>query len=161
MKTERAIFASGCFWGTEFYMKKAEGVISTAPGYIGGTLENPTYKDVCTGRTGHAEAVEVIYDPEKISYSDLAKLFFETHEPGQVDGQGPDIGPQYRSGIFYLNGEQKQTAEELIQQLKDKGYKVVTEVTEATKFYPAEDYHHNYYGKNGQSPYCHRYVKKF
>lgn len=161
MATEKGIFASGCFWGTEFYFKKLPGVISTQPGYIGGRLENPSYKDVCTGRTGHAEAVEVIFDPALTSYRDVTKLFFETHDPGQMNGQGPDIGTQYRSGIFYLNDAQKEIAEELIKTLKDNGYKVVTEVTAASEFYPAETYHHDYYGKNGQSPYCHRYIKKF
>ena len=161
MSTERAIFASGCFWGTDFYLQKADGVISTAAGFIAGTTENPTYKEVCTGRTGHAEAVEVIYDPAKISYEALTKLFFETHDPGQKDGQGPDIGTQYRSGIFYLNDDQKQIAEKLVQELKDKGHKVVTEITPATTFYKAEDYHQDYYKNSGGSPYCHRYIKKF
>ena len=161
MTTERAIFASGCFWGTEFYFQKVDGVISTAPGYIGGTKENPTYKEVCTGRTGHAEAVEVIYDPSKTSYRELAKLFFETHDLSQVNRQGPDIGTQYRTEIFYLNDEQKQIAEELIATLKEKNFQVVTKVTPSTEFYKAEDYHHQYYTKGGGSPYCHRYIKKF
>lgn len=161
MSTERAIFASGCFWGTEYYFEKANGVISTMPGYIGGTKENPTYKEVCTGKTGHAEATEVIYDNTKTSYRELAKLFFETHDPGQVDRQGPDIGTQYRTEIFYLNDEQKQIAEELIKELKEKNYEVVTKVTPASTFYKAEDYHQHYYTKGGGSPYCHRYIKKF
>ena len=161
MNTDRAIFASGCFWGTEYYFQRVDGVISTAPGYIGGNKENPTYKEVCTGRTGHAEAVEVIFDPSKTSYRELTKLFFETHDQGQINRQGPDIGTQYRSGIFYLNDEQKDIAEELIKELKDKNYKVATEVTQAGPFYKAEDYHHQYYTKGGGSPYCHRYIKKF
>jgi peptide methionine sulfoxide reductase msrA/msrB len=157
----RAIFASGCFWGTEFYLQKAKGVISTTAGYTGGSKENPTYKEVCTGRTGHAEAVEVIFDPAVISYEDLAKLFFETHDPGQVDGQGPDIGTQYRSGIFYLDDEQQATAEKLITELRGLGYKVVTEVTKAGKFYEAEGYHQDYYDNKHGNPYCHIYRKKF
>jgi peptide methionine sulfoxide reductase msrA/msrB len=161
MNTDRAIFASGCFWGTEYYFQKVDGVISTAPGYIGGNKENPTYKEVCTGRTGHAEAVEVIFDPSKTSYRELTKLFFETHDQGQVNRQGPDIGTQYRSGIFYLTDEQKNISEELIRELKDKNYTVATEVTQAGPFYKAEDYHHQYYTKGGGSPYCHRYIKKF
>ena len=161
MNTARAIFASGCFWGTEYYFQKAAGVISTAPGFIGGDKENPTYREVCTGRTGHAEAVEVIYDPEKTSYKDLTKLFFETHDPSQVNRQGPDVGTQYRTEIFYLDEEQKTIAEELIQELKNKNFTVVTPVTKATTFYSAEDYHHQYYTKGGGSPYCHRYIKKF
>lgn len=161
LKTDTAIFASGCFWGTEYYMQQAKGVISTEVGYSGGTKENPGYKEVSSGRTGHAESVMVVYDPSKTSYEDLAKLFFETHDPGQKDGQGPDIGNQYRSAIFYRNEEQKAAAEKLIKALKDKGYKVVTELTPAGKFWKAEDYHQDYYKNSGGSPYCHIYKKKF
>jgi peptide methionine sulfoxide reductase msrA/msrB len=161
VKTERAIFASGCFWGTEYFLKQAKGVISTASGYIGGHKDNPTYEQVCTGRTGHAEAVEVIFDPSIISYEAVAKLFFETHDPGQKDRQGPDIGNQYRSGIFYTSEEQKKAAEKLIETLREKGHKVVTEITPATTFWKAEGYHQDYYNKGGGSPYCHRYVSKF
>ncbi|MGZ5245062.1 MAG: bifunctional methionine sulfoxide reductase B/A protein [Bacteroidia bacterium] len=161
VKTERAIFASGCFWGTQYMMDKKEGVISSTVGYIGGHTENPTYKQVCTGTTGHAEALEVIFDPKKVSYEELTKLFFETHDQSQVNRQGPDIGEQYRSGIFYVNDEQKKIAEKVIKELKDKGYEVATEVTKATTFYKAEDYHQNYYVKGGGTPYCHAYEKKF
>ena len=161
MNTEKAIFASGCFWGTEYYFQKADGVLSTTVGYAGGTTENPTYEQVSTGRTGHAEATEVTYDPAKTSYENLVKLFYETHDPGQLNGQGPDIGTQYRSGIFYLNDEQKAIAEKLTEQLKNKGYKVVTEITKAGPFYKAENYHQDYYMHNGGSPYCHSYTKKF
>ncbi|MFL5729177.1 MAG: peptide-methionine (S)-S-oxide reductase MsrA, partial [Cytophagaceae bacterium] len=161
VKTDTAIFASGCFWGTEYYLQQAKGVISTDVGYTGGTKENPTYKEVCTGRTGHAEAVQVIFDPSKTSYEELAKLFFETHDPTQRNGQGPDIGTQYRSAIFYRNEEQKKTAEALIATLKKKGYDVATEVTKAGTFWKGENYHQNYYENNGSSPYCHIYKKKF
>jgi peptide methionine sulfoxide reductase msrA/msrB len=161
MNTQTAIFASGCFWGTEYYFQKAEGVISTTVGFIGGSTENPTYEQVCTGRTGHAEATEVTYDPTKTSYENMVKLFYETHDPGQMNGQGPDIGTQYRSGIFYLNEEQKAIAEKLTEQLKGKGHKVVTEITKAGPFYKAENYHQMYYSKGGGSPYCHKYIKKF
>ncbi len=153
----RAIFASGCFWGTEYYMQKAPGVISTTVGFTGGHVDHPTYKQVCTGRTGHAESVEIVYDPSKTSYEKLTKLFFETHDFTQLNRQGPDIGKQYRSAIFYLNEEQKQTAERLVQELRKMGYSVKTEITPAGPFWPAEDYHQDYYKNNGKTPYCHIY----
>jgi peptide methionine sulfoxide reductase msrA/msrB len=156
-KTERALFASGCFWGTEYYLQRAPGVISTTVGFTGGHVAHPTYKQVCTGQTGHAETVEVVYDPAKTSYEKLAKLFFETHDFTQWHRQGPDIGPQYRSAIFYLNDEQKQTAERLVRELRKMGYAVKTEVTRAGPFWPAEDYHQDYYNKTGKTPYCHIY----
>jgi len=159
---ERALFASGCFWGTEYYMQKAEGVISTSVGYTGGHVPNPTYRQVCSGTTGHAETVEVVYDPTKTDFETLARLFFETHDPTQVNRQGPDIGEQYRSGIFYLNDEQKEIALKLKAELEDKGYDVATEITKATEFYPEQqEYHHDYYDKKGGTPYCHAYTKRF
>jgi peptide methionine sulfoxide reductase msrA/msrB len=157
----KAIFASGCFWGTEYYFNKAPGVISTTVGYTGGHVDNPTYKQVCTDRTGHAEAVEVTYDPEVISYEQLAKLFFETHDFTQLNRQGPDIGTQYRTEIFYLDEEQKETATQLIQTLKTKRHNVKTKVTKADKFWPAEEYHQDYYDKTKKLPYCHVYRKIF
>ena len=161
MKT--AIFASGCFWGTEYYFEKATGVISTQVGYIGGTKDNPTYKEVCSGTTGHAEAVKVMYDPSVTDYETLCKLFFETHDPTQVNRQGPDIGEQYRTEIFYLDEEQKEMAEKLIGQLEADGLKVATALTNATAltFWDGEDYHEHYYAKKGGSPYCHIYTKRF
>ncbi len=161
MSTARAIFASGCFWGTEYYFQRAKGVRSTTVGYIGGHKDKPTYKEVCTGRTGHAEATEIVYDPEQTTYEELARLFFETHDPTQVDRQGPDIGTQYRTEIFYLDDEQKAIAEKLIGLLKDKGYNIATKVTKATTFWPAEDYHQDYYNYTGKTPYCHFYTKRF
>ena len=161
-ESARAIFASGCFWGTEYYMQKADGVIETTVGYAGGDVPNPTYRQVCSGNTGHAEAVEVVYDPRKTDYETLCKLFFETHDPTQRNGQGPDIGPQYRSAIFYLNEEQKATAEKLKAQLEEQGYDVATEITEATEFYPEqEEYHQDFYQKRGGTPYCHAYTARF
>lgn len=157
----RAIFAGGCFWGVEYFFQKAPGVLKTTVGYIGGRTANPTYKQVCYENTGHAEAMEVLFDPTKTNFETLAKLFFETHDPTQKNRQGPDIGDQYRSGVFYLDDEQKAIAEKLIGQLKDKGLNVVTEVTKATTFYPAEDYHQQYYEKKGSLPYCHAYTKRF
>ena len=160
-KTERAIFASGCFWGTEYHFQRARGVLSTTVGYTGGHLSNPTYKQVCSGTTGHAEAVEVIFDPAKTSYEELVKLFFETHDPSQVNRQGPDIGTQFRTEIFYLNEKQKKTAEKLIKVLETKGYSVVTKLTKASVFWKAEDFHQDYYQKKNGTPYCHIYKKKF
>ena len=160
-RTERAIFASGCFWGTEYYLQKAPGVLSTTVGYTGGHVDNPTYKQVCTDKTGHAEAVEVTYDPSKTSYEQLARLFFETHDFTQLNRQGPDIGTQYRSAIFYLDEKQKQIATSLVQTLKKKGFDVKTEITAAGKFWPAEQYHQDYYKNNGKTPYCHVYRKIF
>jgi peptide methionine sulfoxide reductase msrA/msrB len=154
-QTARAIFASGCFWGTEYHMQRVPGVISTTVGYTGGHVDHPTYEQVCTDRTGHAEAVEVLYDPSKTDYEQLAKLFFETHDFTQLNRQGPDIGRQYRSAIFYVNEEQKQIAERLVQRLRQMGYDVKTEITPAGKFWPAERYHQDYYNKTGGSPYCH------
>ncbi len=160
-KTETAIFASGCFWGTQYHFSKKEGVISTKVGYTGGTVENVSYEEVCTGTTGHAEAVKVVFDPSIVSYKELTKLYFETHDPTQVDRQGPDIGTQYRTEIFYTGQEQKKVAEELISILKNKGMDVVTKVTKAGKFWEAEKYHQNYYKKKGGTPYCHIYKKLF
>lgn len=159
--TDTAIFASGCFWGVEYYFMKEEGVISTTVGYTGGHVSNPTYEQVCTGTTGHAEAVMVVFDPSKTNFKTLAKLYFETHDPTQINRQGPDIGHQYRSAVFYNSKEQKSVAEELIAMLKGKGFQVVTELVPASKFWKAEDYHQEYYRKNGDTPYCHIYTKRF
>lgn len=158
---ETAIFAGGCFWGVEYYMKKIPGVLSVESGYIGGHKENPTYEEVCRKNTGHAEAVRIVFDKKKTDYETLAKTFFEIHDPTQKNGQGPDIGEQYRSEVFYTNDKQKEITEKLIQQLRDRGYKVVTAVTPATKFWEAEDYHQNYYNRKGSLPYCHGYTKRF
>jgi peptide methionine sulfoxide reductase msrA/msrB len=156
-----AIFAGGCFWGVEYFMQKTEGVVSVTSGFTGGHVKNPSYREVCTGTTGHAEAVKIIYDPDKTSYEKLLRLFLEIHDPTQIGGQGPDLGEQYRSEIFWLNEGQKKIAEKLIGILKDKGIKVVTEITQASEFFDAEDYHQDYYFKNGKVPYCHGYTKRF
>lgn len=156
-----AIFAGGCFWGVEYFLQKSPGVISVTSGFIGGHVRNPSYKQVCTGTTGHAEAVKIIYDPEKTSYDKLLRLFLEIHDPTQVGGQGPDLGDQYRSEIFYLNDDQKKTAEKDLEILKEKGFKIATKITRASEFYQAEDYHQDYYFRNGKMPYCHGYTKRF
>lgn len=158
---EKAILASGCFWGTEYFLQRIDGVISTTVGYTGGHVENPTYEQVCTKRTGHYEATEVVFDPSVTDYETVLRMFFETHDPTQRNGQGPDIGPQYRSAVFYLNEAQKATAEMLIGLLKAKGYDVATEVLPAAVFYPAENYHQDYYNHKGSTPYCHGYRPLF
>lgn len=159
--TETAYFAGGCFWGVEHLMQQQDGVISVESGYMGGKTDNPTYEQVCSHRTGHAEVVKVVFDPSKISYLDVAKLFFEIHDPTQEGGQGPDIGNQYRSEIFYTSLQQKATAERLIKMLRQKGYDVVTDVTPAATFWEAEKYHQDYYERKGTQPYCHKYTKRF
>lgn len=158
---EKAYFAGGCFWGVEHLLKQSEGVISTRVGYMGGRTKNPTYKQVCYENTGHAEVVEVVFDPKQTSYETLARLFFEIHDPTQINRQGPDIGDQYRSAVFYTNNEQKETAEKLIALLKGKGYNPVTEIVPADTFWVAEDYHQDYYDNTGKQPYCHIYQKRF
>lgn len=155
VKYGRAIFAGGCFWGVEYWFQKVPGVLKVTSGYSGGTKPNPTYQQVCSHTTGHAEAVEVLYDPVRVSYEALAKLFFEIHDPTQVDRQGPDVGDQYRSEIFTTSDEQREIAEKLIAQLRARGLKIATEVTPAPQFWPAEEYHQDYYAKTGKQPYCH------
>lgn len=159
--TDTAIFAGGCFWGVEYYMQKIKGVISTEVGYTGGKTDHPGYKEVCTGKTGHYEAIEVVFDPGITTYEDVAKMFFETHDPTQWNHQGPDWGEQYRSAVFYRDEAQKEITEKLIAQLKQKGFRVVTELIPATTFWKAEDYHQDYYEHKGDTPYCHGYVKRF
>lgn len=158
---EQAIFAGGCFWGVEYYLRQAKGVISTSAGYTGGQKDNPTYKEVCSKRTDHAEAVEVIFDPAETSYENLVKLFLEIHDPTQVNRQGPDIGNQYRSEIFYLDNSQKEIVERVLGTLKEKGYRIATRVTRATTFWKAEEYHQDYYRKTGSAPYCHVHTEHF
>ncbi|MEW6008786.1 MAG: bifunctional methionine sulfoxide reductase B/A protein [Candidatus Omnitrophota bacterium] len=149
---EKAIFAAGCFWGVEAEFRKIEGVVSTTVGYTGGHFKNPTYEDVCSGKTGHAEAVEVTYQPSKISYEQLVDVFWNIHDPTTLNKQGPDVGAQYRSAIFYINNQQKKAAllsKERLEKSKKFKEPIVTEITQATEFYPAEEYHQRYYEKHG------------
>lgn len=156
--TDTATFANGCFWCTEAIFEQLDGVISATSGYTGGTVANPTYKQVCTGETGHAEALQIVYDPKKISFDELLEVFWETHDPTTLNRQGNDVGTQYRSGIFYHNEEQKQKAEKYKEKLDKSGAfdnPIVTEITPFTKFYSAEDYHQQYFENNeGANPYC-------
>ncbi|MEA2498627.1 MAG: peptide-methionine (S)-S-oxide reductase [Actinomycetota bacterium] len=155
MTEKKATFGAGCFWGVEAAYRQIQGVLSTRVGYLGGTYENPTYHDVCTGKTGHAEVVEVTYDPERVSYDDLLKVFWENHDPTTKDRQGPDVGTQYRSAIFVHDDAQRELAASSKEKLDASGQlrrPVVTEITQASTFYEAEDYHQQYLKKRGLSP---------
>lgn len=157
----QAVFASGCFWGTEYFLARVPGVIKTLVGYSGGQTQNPTYEAVCSGTTGHVECVQVTYDPKVVSYETLAKIFFETHDFTQMDGQGPDRGSQYLSVLFYADEQEKRVAEGLLTNLRSKGFEVATKLHQAATFWPGEAYHRDYYERRGEVPYCHRYKKIF
>lgn len=161
LEKKKALFASGCFWGTEYYFAKASGVLSTEVGYAGGTLEQPSYEAVCKGNTGHLECVEVTYDPRRTNFETLAKLFFETHDFSQEDGQGPDIGAQYLSAIFVRDDDERKIAEDLVARLRSKGHFVATQIRPKATFWKAENYHQKYYFRNAKTPYCHVYRKIF
>ncbi|AYD48068.1 peptide-methionine (S)-S-oxide reductase MsrA [Arachidicoccus soli] len=159
-KLDTATFALGCFWCTEAKFKELQGVVKVTSGFSGGHTVNPTYEEVCTGTTGHAEACNIIYDPKQISYAELLQVFFTTHDPTQLNRQGNDIGTQYRSAIFYHNAAQKQASEYYIKRLnQEKAYPrpIVTQVVPFTVFYKAEGYHQDYFSRNGNQPYC-KYV---
>ena len=161
--TKVAYFAGGCFWGVEYHFEKQNGVIAAVSGYMGGRTENPTYHDVCYKNTGHLEVVKIEYDPSKISYEALAKLFFEIHDPTQKNGQGPDIGEQYLSAVFVNDQEEEQIVKKLITQLAKNKYFASTKILDAktNQFYKAEEYHQDYYEKHSKQPYCHSYTKRF
>jgi peptide-methionine (S)-S-oxide reductase len=151
---EKATFGAGCFWHVEEAFRHLRGVLSTTVGYTGGTLKNPTYEDVCTDKTGHAEVVELTYEPEKITYEQLLNVFWDIHDPTIQNRQGPDVGTQYRSAIFYHSPGQKTIAEQSKKNLEQSGKyrkKIVTEITQATLFYPAEEYHQRYLEKHGMA----------
>jgi len=152
--TEKATFGAGCFWGVEAAFRKVKGVVSTTVGYSGGSSKNPTYKDVCSGRTGHAEVVQVEYDPSKTSYEELLNVFWGVHDPTQMNRQGPDVGTQYRSAIFFYNAEQEAAAKAAKAHLEKSGrYRkpIVTEIIPASEFYMAEEYHQQYFEKHGMT----------
>jgi len=157
MELALATFGNGCFWCTEAIFQQLKGVQSVKPGYSGGHVKNPSYREVCTGKTGHAEVIQITFDPKEISYIDLLQVFFETHDPTTLNRQGADVGTQYRSAIFFHTESQQQQAEAFIRELENqKAFKdpIVTEVTAMDTFYPAEDYHQNYFNDNQQQPYC-------
>lgn len=157
MNMETATFAGGCFWCTEAVFQRLQGVEKIVSGYTGGTIKNPAYREVCTGRTGHAEAVQILFDPKQISFETLLEVFFATHDPTTPNRQGNDIGTQYRSAVFYHNEVQKETAEKYIASLEqNKVFEntIVTEVTPFTVFYKAEEEHQNYYNDNAEQPFC-------
>lgn len=157
MNTETATLGAGCFWCVEAVFQELEGVLSVSSGYMGGTVKNPTYKEVCTGTTGHAEVARIIFDPEKISFSEILEVFWMTHDPTTLNRQGADVGTQYRSVIFYHSEAQRQEAERLKKALDESGAwdnPIVTEISPVVEYYEAEDYHQNYYAENGEASYC-------
>jgi len=158
---KKAYFAGGCFWGVEYHLEKLPGVKSVVSGFMGGYVKDPSYRQVVLTRTGHVETVEVVYDPKKISFETLAKNFFEIHDFTQTNGQGPDIGTQYLSVVFYNDVKEKAEVEKLVSILSKKGYKVATTIKKADTFYAAEGYHQDYYKRSGKLPYCHSYTKVF
>jgi len=162
VKTDTATFGTGCFWCTEAIFQDLEGVLKVTSGYSGGSVENPTYKEVCEGNTGHAEVIQIIYDPSKITFDELLEAFWQSHDPTTLNRQGNDVGPQYRSVIFYHNDEQKAKAEKYKVELdKSKAFDnpIVTEISPFSKFYVAENYHQDYYNNNGSQPYCYYVIR--
>ena len=158
---KEAFFAGGGVWGVEHLLEKVPGVLRAESGYMGGSLRSPSYRQVVSGTTGHAETVRVVYDPTKVDYRTLAKTFFEIHDPSQKDRQGPDVGTQYRSAVFVGDAEEEQIVFELVELLRKKGYSVVSQVQPAGIFWPAEEYHQDYYKKTGKAPYCHAHTERF
>lgn len=160
--TDTATLGTGCFWCTEAIFQQLKGVLKATSGYSGGEQSNPTYKDVSTGTTGHAEVIQVVYDPAEITFDELLEVFWQTHDPTTLNRQGNDVGPQYRSVIFYHNDEQKEKAEKYKKELNESGAfakPIVTEISPYTAFYKAEDYHQDYYNNNGSQPYCYYVIR--
>lgn len=161
-KIDTATLGTGCFWCTEAVFQQLKGVLKVTSGYSGGSEVNPTYKDVSTGTTGHAEVIQIVFDPAELSFDDLLEVFWQTHDPTTLNRQGNDIGPQYRSAIFYHNAEQKEKAEKYRKELNESGAwdkPIVTEISPYTAFYKAEDYHQDYYNNNGSQPYCYYVIR--
>ena len=172
MNLQKITLGNGCFWCTEAVFQSVKGVVSVTSGYMGGQIKNPTYREVCTGKTGHAEVLDIEYDADQVSLDELLLIFFKTHDPTTLNRQGNDVGTQYRSAIFYYNDEQKLQAEAMIKRLTDEkiySKPIVTEITSAGEFYKAEDYHQDYFNSNPHNPYCavviqpklHKFAKEF
>lgn len=161
LDTEEAIVAGGCFWGVEYYLNLLPGVLKVEVGYTGGKVTNPSYQQVCSGNTGHYEAVRIIFDTAITDYATVLKRFFEIHDPTQLNGQGPDMGQQYQSAVFFYNPSQEDMAKQLLQRLGDHGYRTVTKLLPVMPFWPAEEYHQGYYAKNNKEPYCHQPISRF
>ena len=162
MKTDTATFANGCFWCTEAIFQQLKGVLQVTSGYTGGTVKNPSYEAVCSGKTGHAECLQIVYDPALISFDELLEVFWETHDPTTLNRQGNDVGTQYRSAVFYHNATQQQTASKYKDQLNASGAfsaPIVTEISPFEEFFPAENYHQNYYNTHGSQPYCYFVIR--
>ena len=161
-ESEKATFGAGCFWCVEAVFQRLEGVKDVVPGYCGGDKDNPTYKEICTGMTGHAEVAQITFDPATISFDDLLNMFWQSHDPTTRNRQGNDVGTQYRSAIFYHNEEQRSTAEGSKEKFDNSeifSNQIVTEITALDKFWPAEDYHNDYYNNNPNQPYCRIVIK--
>lgn len=159
--TEEAIVAGGCFWGVDYYLRRIPGVLQVEVGYCGGHVDNPTYEAVCQGNTGHYESTRVLFNIEKTNYRTILKRFFEIHDPTQANGQGPDLGTQYQSAVFYYNDTQRDIAQCLMDELREGGYDVTTRLLQAEPFWTADDDHQDYYEKHGKQPYCHQPVPRF
>ena len=161
-KTDTATFGTGCFWCTEAVFQELKGVVKVTSGFMGGKVANPSYEEVCTGTTGHAECLQIVYDPSVITFDELLEVFWESHDPTQLNRQGNDVGTQYRSAIFYHDAQQKEKAEHYKTQLNKEGAypkPIVTEITPSSAFYAAEDYHQNYYNTHGSQPYCYLVIR--
>ena len=159
---DTATFGTGCFWCTEAIFQQLKGVKKVTSGYSGGHINNPTYKEICTGTTGHAEVIQLLYDPREISFDELLQVFWQTHDPTTLNRQGNDVGPQYRSAIFYQTEDQRRIAEHYKKELNEKKVfdnPIVTEISALKNFFPAEDYHQNYYNNNGDQPYCYFVIR--
>lgn len=161
LNTEEIIVAAGCFWGVQYYLDRLPGVIKTEVGYSGGDVQNPTYEEVCRKQSGHYEVLRIIFDCDKTDLNTVVRYFFEIHDPTQTDGQGPDLGPQYRSAVFYYDARQQQIVQAAMDELHSLGYQLSTSLLPAAVFWPAENYHQHYYDHKGSTPYCHRYTARF